>query len=105
MMGLVSDMCVCISDRAFAKTRSHLDWNALPELNARLLATAHAFAPRCHGRRVVTADASLLMPALRVGHQARLVKVGQRLFARSLPSAELCLNARVYGGARAADVV
>jgi len=86
-----------VSDRAFAKARNHLDWNALPELNARLLAAARAFVPRCHGQRVVAADASLFMPALRAGHQARLVKVDQRLFARSLPSAELCLNARVYG--------
>ena len=86
-----------VSDRAFAKARSHLDWNALHGLNARLLSAADAFVPRWHGRRVVAADASVLMPAVRACHRVRVASADQRLFALYLPAAELCLHARVYG--------
>jgi len=85
-----------VSDRAFAKARSHLDWNPLHERNARVLAAADAFVPRWHGRRVVAADASVLMPALRACHRVRVASADQRLFALYLPGAELCLHARVY---------
>ena len=86
-----------VSDRAFAKARSHLAWNALHGLNARLLSAADAFVPRWHGRRVVAADASVLMPAVRACHRVRVASADQRLFALYLPAAELCLHARVYG--------
>lgn len=86
-----------VSDRAFAKARSHLDWNALHDLNARVLAGADAWVPRWHGRRVVAADASVLMPALRACHQVRVASADQRLFALYLPGAELCLHAQMYG--------
>lgn len=86
-----------VSDRAFAKARSHLDWNALHGLNARLLASVDAFVPRWRGRRVVAADASVLMPAVRTCHRVRVASADQRLFALYLPGAELCLHARAYG--------
>ncbi|CAN7514326.1 IS4 family transposase [Acidovorax sp. LjRoot66] len=86
-----------VSDRAFAKARSHLDWNALHGLNARLLAGAQAWVPRWRGRRVVAGDASVLMPALRACHRLRVASADQRLFALYLPGAELCLHARVHG--------
>ena len=86
----------CVSDRAFAKARSHLDWNALHSLNTRLVAGADAWVPRWRGRRVVAGDASVLMPALRACHRVRVASQDQRLFALYLPGAELCLHARVY---------
>ena len=86
-----------VSERAFAKARSHLDWNALHGLNARLLASADALVPRWRGRRVVAADASVLMPAVRACHRVRVASADQRLFALYLPGAELCLHARVHG--------
>lgn len=91
------------SDRAVAKARSHLDWNALHELNERLLSAANAFVSRLHGRRVVAADARVLMPALRACHQVRLASAGQRLFALYLLGAELCRHVGVYG-VQVADV-
>lgn len=63
-----------VSDRAFAKARSHLHWNALQGLNAHLLLAADARVPPWHGRRVLAADASVLMPALRACHRVRVTE-------------------------------
>lgn len=88
-----------ISDRGFAKARARLHLPALEELNQRLVALAEAagMIPRWHGLRVVAADASVLMPAVRACHRTRSpASAEQRLFALSLPGPELTLHASVH---------
>ena len=88
-----------VSDRAFAKARSHLHVPALVDLNDALLAGADAagLVPRWEGFRLVAADASVLMPAIRrCSRTRRLAAADQRLFALYLPGAELTLHAAVH---------
>lgn len=90
----------CISDRGFAQARDKLAWGCLERLNAFVVNSADALAlvPRWHGLRLVAADASVLMPAIRPCHTARrLASADQRLFALYLPGAELTLHASVHG--------
>lgn len=90
---------VCgVSDRAFAKARSHLHVPAVTALNDDLLARAETagLLPRWQGLRLVAADASVLMPAIRRCPRTRgLAQADQRLFALYLPGAELTLHAEV----------
>lgn len=91
-----------VSDRAFAKARSHLHVPALTGLNDDLVARAEAagLVPRWRGLRLVAADASVLMPAMRRCARTRgLADADQRLFALYLPGAELTLHAGVHSGA------
>lgn len=91
-----------VSDRAFAKARSHLHMPALCWLNDWVLdrAEAAAMVPRWQGLRLVAADASVLMPAIRNCHRTRSpASADQRLFALYLPQAELTLHACVHSAA------
>lgn len=91
-----------VSDRAFAKARSHLHMPALNWLNDWVLdrADAAAIVPRWQGLRLVAADASVLMPAIRACHRTRSpASADQRLFALYLPAAELTLHASVHSAA------
>jgi hypothetical protein len=87
-----------VSDRAFAKARNQLYMPALQWLNDWVLEQAQAggFVPRWRGLRLVAADASVLMPALRACHRTRTASADQRLFALYLPGAELTLHASVH---------
>lgn len=88
-----------VSDRAFAKARSHLHVPALSALNDQVLARASAagMVPLWQGWRLVAADASVLMPAIRrCKRTRRLAAADQRLFALYLPGAELTLHAAVH---------
>lgn len=88
-----------VSDRAFAQARARLHAPALSWLNDRLLAAADAagLVPRWQGFRLVAADASVLMPAVRRCHLSRSpAGRDQRLFALYLPGAELMLHAAVH---------
>ena len=88
-----------VSDRAFAKARSHLHMPALTALNDMLVERADAagFIPRWQGLRVVAGDGSVLMPAVRKSSRTKdLASPDQRLFALFLPGAELTLHACVY---------
>ena len=90
-----------VSDRAFAKARSRLHMPALSWLNDQLVARADAagLVPRWQGFRLVAADASVLMPAIRQCHRTRrLAGADQRLFALYLPGPELTLHAAVHSG-------
>ena len=91
-----------VSDRAFTKARSHLHMPALNWLNDWVLerADASAMVPRWQGLRLVAADASVLMPAIRACHRTRSpASADQRLFALYLPAAELTLHASVHSAA------
>jgi hypothetical protein len=91
--------CRGVSDRAFAKARSHLHMPALVALNDTLVASADAagLVPRWLGLRVVAGDGSVLMPALRKCSRTKgLASADQRLFALFLPGAELTLHACAY---------
>ena len=88
-----------VSDRAFAKARNHLHLPALQSLNDWVVRRADeaGLVQRWHGLRVVAADASVLMPALRPCLQSRsAAEPDQRLFALYLPGAELTLHASVH---------
>lgn len=88
-----------VSDRAFAKARDHLHLPALVGLNDWLVGRADSagLIQRWCGLRVVAADASLLMPAVRPCFLGRSAAVrDQRLFALFLPGAELTLHASVH---------
>ena len=88
-----------VSDRAFAKARNHLHLPALESLNELVVRRADeaGLVERWHGLRVVAADASVLMPALRPCLQSRsAADPDQRLFALYLPGAELTLHASVH---------
>jgi len=91
-----------VSDRAFAKARSRLHMPALSWLNDWVLGRAEAAAmvPRWQGLRLVAADASVLMPAIRACHRTRSpASADQRLFSLYLPAAELTLHASVHSAA------
>ena len=95
-------LCRAVSDRAFAKARSHLHAPALAWLNAQLLQQADSagLVPRWQGLRLVAADASVLRPAIRQCRRTRgLASADARLFALYLPGAELTLHAAVHSGA------
>ena len=88
-----------MSDRAFAKARAHLYMPALTALSDMLVQRAEqaGLVPRWHGLRVVAADGSVLMPAVRACKRTKsLASADQRLFALYLPAAELTLHASVY---------
>ena len=88
-----------VSDRAFAKARDHLHLPALVGLNDWLVGRADSagLIQRWCGLRVVAADASLLMPAVRPCFLGRSAAVrDQRLFALFLPGTELTLHASVH---------
>ena len=90
-----------VSDRAFAKARSHLHVPALVGLNDQLLAQADAagLLERWQGLRLVAADASVLRPAIRRCKRTRgLAAADGRLFALYLPGPELTLHAAVHSG-------
>lgn len=75
-------------------------WGCLERLNTFVVKSADALGlvPRWHGLRLVAADASVLMPAVRPCHTTRrLASADQRLFALYLPGAELTLHASVHG--------
>lgn len=88
-----------VSDRAFAKARSHLHMPALQWLNDWLVARAETagLIARWHGLRVVAGDGSVLRPAVRrCPRTHHLAGADQRLFALFLPGAELTLHASVH---------
>lgn len=88
-----------VSDRAFAQARQRLHMPALSWLNEQLLNGAERaeMLPRWCGFRLVAADASVLMPAVRACHRsASAASADQRLFALYLPGAELTLHAAVH---------
>ncbi len=88
-----------VSDRAFAKARDHLHQPALTSLNDLVVRRADeaGLIERWCGLRVVAADASVLMPAVRPCQLSRsTAEPDQRLFALFLPGAELTLHAVVY---------
>ena len=88
-----------VSDRAFAKARDPIHLPAMTALNDMVVRRADeaGFNPRWCGLRVVAADASLLMPAVRPCLLGRSAAVrDQRLFALFLPGAELTLHASVH---------
>ena len=89
-----------VSDRGFAKARDRLAWGALERLNTFVVQRSDALGmvARWHGLRVVAANASVLMPAVRPClTRRRLASLDQRLFALYLPGAELTLHASVHG--------
>jgi hypothetical protein len=91
-----------VSDRAFAKARSHLYMPALGWLNDWVLGRAEeaCMVPRWQGLRLVAADASVLMPAIRACDRTRSpASADQRLFALYLPQAELTLHACLHSAA------
>jgi hypothetical protein len=88
-----------VSDRAFAKARDRLYWPAMVSLNDLVVRRADeaGLIERWCGLRVVAADASLLMPAVRPCLLSRsAAQPDQRLFALFLPGAELTLHASVH---------
>ena len=88
-----------VSDRAFDKARKKLHLPALSSLNDLLVRRADeaGLVERWRGLRVVAADATVLMPAVRPCHQLRSAAgADQRLFALFLPGAELSLHGVVY---------
>ena len=88
-----------VSDRAFAKARSHLHMPALNWLNDWVIDRAQTagIVQRWRGLRLVAADASVLMPAIRKSHRTRFAASGdQRLFALYLPDSEFTLHASVH---------
>jgi hypothetical protein len=97
-LGVDSTPARSVSDRAFAKARSHLHVPALRGLNDDLLARAETagLLPRWQGLRLVAADASVLMPSIRRCPRTKgLAAAEQRLFALYLPGAEMTLHAEV----------
>ncbi len=80
------------SDRAFAKARRGISWQALDDLNRQLLALASPLidAHRWHGLRVVAGDGSRLQVSTRKGAQ---LTADHYAFALFLPGAELTLHA------------
>ncbi|HOM12012.1 MAG TPA: IS4 family transposase [Rubrivivax sp.] len=95
-----SGLVRAVSDRAFAQARQRLHMPALTWLNEQLLDGAQRaqMVPRWCGFRLVAADASVLMPAVRPCHRtASAASTDQRLFALYLPGAELTLHAAVHG--------
>ena len=88
-----------VSDRGFAKARDRLAWGSLERLNTFVvqLAGALGLIDRWEGLRVVAADASVLMPAVRPClTRRRSANPDQRLLCLYLPGAELTLHASVH---------
>lgn len=95
-----AEMVRDVSDCAFAKARSHLHMPALSWLNNWVIERAQTagIVQRWRGLRLVAADASVLMPAIRKCHRTRfMASDDQRLFALYLPDSELTLHASVHG--------
>jgi hypothetical protein len=95
-----AEMIRGVSDRAFAKARSHLHMPALNWLNDWVIGRAETacVVQRWRDLRLVAADASVLMPAIRKCHRTRFAASGdRRLFALYLPDSELTLHASVHG--------
>lgn len=89
-----------VSDRAFAKARDRLDPAALEHLNTVVLQQAQALGllPLWHGLRVVAADASALVPAIRQAKLRRLpARPQQKLFSMLLAGVDVTLHACVHG--------
>lgn len=89
-----------VSDRGFAKARDRLSWGCLDRLNTFVVQCADQLGliDRWRGLRVVAADASVLMPAVRPCFtRRRAAHADQRLFCLYLPGAELTLHASVHG--------
>ena len=89
-----------ITDRGFARARNCLHAPALTSLNDFVVqrAACAGIVQHWRGLRVVAADGSVLMPAVRACHRSRsAASADQRLFALYLPGAELTLHAAVYG--------
>ena len=90
---------VCgVSDRAFAKAGSRLQVPAVTALNDDLLACTETagLLPCWQGLRLMAADASVLMPAIRRCPRTQgLAQADQRQFALYLPGTELTLHAEV----------
>lgn len=89
-----------ITDRGFARARGCLHVPALTALNNWVVQRAEAagIVQRWRSLRLVAADGSVLMPAVRACHRSRsAASADQRLFALYLPGAELTLHAAVYG--------
>ena len=87
-----------VSDRGFAKARDRLAWGCLERLNTFVvqLAGSLGLIDCWQGLRVVAADASVLMPAVRPCLTTRRsANADQRLFCLYLPGAELTLHASV----------
>lgn len=88
-----------VSDRGFAKARDRLKFSCLSRLNTFVVERAQALGllARWRGLRIVAADASVLMPAVRPCFtRRRLADVDQRLFCLYLPGAEITLHASVH---------
>ena len=91
-----------ISNWAFATARTHLYMAALTWRHDWVLdcADAAAMVSRWQGLRLVAADASVLMTAIRAIHCSRSpASADQCLFAIYLPAAELKLYASVHSAA------
>ena len=89
-----------VSDRGFAKARDRLSWGGLQRLNTFVVQKADAMGliPRWQGLRVVGADASDFMPAVRAYPTKGLpASPKQHLFSLFLPGAELTLYAELHG--------
>lgn len=97
--GFFGKLCGDGSPWRGASARQRLHSLALAWLNDRVVSLAEAagLVPRWHGDRLVAADASVLMPALRRCSRTRgLASADQRLFALYLPGPELVLHASVH---------
>jgi hypothetical protein len=89
-----------ITDRGFARARNCLHAPALTSLYGFVVQRADAAGVGQHwrGLRVVAADGSVLMPAVRACHLSHsAASADQRLFALFLPGAGLTLRATVHG--------
>ena len=94
-----AEMVRGVSERAFAKARSHLHMPALNWLNDWVINRAEtaAIVKRWRGLRLVAADTSVLMPAIRKCHRTRFAaSADQRLFALYLPDSKLTVHASVH---------
>ncbi len=115
-LGGNGDLLRVVSDRAFAKARDHLSWTGMQRLNSFVvnLADTMGLIPRWHGLRVVAADASDFMPAVRAykpklqpepqpdssakpKRQKTAASASQHLFSLYLPGTELTLLAELHG--------
>ncbi|MCC7112624.1 MAG: transposase [Deltaproteobacteria bacterium] len=92
-----------VSDRAFAQARQRLHMPALSWLNEQLLDGAERtqMVPRWCGFRLVAADASVLMPAVRPCHRTVSARA-EALATLNVPSAR---DAEDWGCARVAPAV
>ncbi len=103
-LGSDGDLQRVVSGRAFAKARDNLSWSGLQRLNTFVvnLADSMGLVPHWQGLRVVAADASDFMPAVRAytpasGSKKTAAAPSQHLFSLYLPGAELTLFAELHG--------